>query len=335
MRNEKAPALLLAALCQVLLLTALLLYPGPLSARQDAGFDAWLKDLREEALRQGISAKTLDLALKDVRPIQEVLDLDRSQPEFKMSFSGYLDRVVTERRISDGKDKYEENAATLREVAGRYGVEPRFVVALWGIESNYGRTMGRFQVISALATLAYDGRRSAFFRKELLNALKIVDQGHIAMVRMKGSWAGAMGQVQFMPSTFATYAVDYEGDGRIDIWGSTSDALASAANYLRRSGWRTGEGWGQEVLLPGGFSRAAMGMGVQKCLREWASLGVRRPGGHPLSGPPERRASLIQPDPKGSRVFLVYDNYRSLLKWNASDYFALSVGLLADQIGMP
>jgi membrane-bound lytic murein transglycosylase B len=215
-------------------------------------------------------------------------------------------------------------------------VPARFIVALWGIETGFGRNTGGMPVISALATLAYDGRRPAYFRGELLNALTILDQGHITPSLMVGSWAGAMGQCQFMPSTFLKFAVDWDGDGRRDIWTNRADALASAANYLSSEGWTTTLGWGRPVRLPPGLSPARLGLDTVKSLDEWARLGVRAADGKPLPRREVQASIVIAESPKGSGAgpaFLVYDNFRTLMKWNRSIFFALAAGHLADRIG--
>ena len=207
-------------------------------------FQEWLNGVRKEARAAGVSDKVLDRAFRDLKPIPRIIELDRSQPESKLTLNQYLDRIVSGKTIWDGRRLYREHRELLNKISDQYGVEPQYIVALWGIETRYGRITGGYPVIAALATLAYDGRRSAFFRAELIRALKILEEGHIAFEDMDGSWAGAMGQVQFMPSSFVTYAVDYDGDGRTDIWDNVSDALASAANYLSKSGWARNQGWG-------------------------------------------------------------------------------------------
>jgi membrane-bound lytic murein transglycosylase B len=224
-----------------------------------------------------------------------------------------------------------EHGDLLRAVGGRYGMPPPLLAAVWGIESNYGRTQGDFSVIQALASLAYDGRRGAMFRHELLNALRILDQGHVTLDAMKGSWAGAMGQLQFMPSTFIAYAKDGDADGRKDIWGSAADALESAANFMSSS-WQSGLRWGRQASVPATFNTSLAGLNRTRTLAQWQALGVRLPGGGAL--PRENvRASIIIPD-DGTRepAFLVYRNYRALLRWNRSHFFALAVGHLADRI---
>ena len=224
-----------------------------------------------------------------------------------------------------------EHQQVVRSVGRRYGMPPSLLVALWGIESNYGRTQGDFPVVEALATLAYDGRRGAMFRRELLNAVRILDQGHVELDAMRGSWAGAMGQLQFMPSTFITYAKDGDGDGRKNIWGSAADALESAASFMS-SGWHAGTRWGRQVQVPDRFDSSLAGLQKTRTIAQWQALGVRLPGGGAL--PRENpRASVIFPE-SGTRApaFLVYDNYRVLLRWNRSHFFALAVGHLADRI---
>lgn len=296
-------------------------------------FGQWLDELRTEAAGKGIGDSVLDTALRDLEPIPRVIELDRKQPEFTLTFQQYMDRVVPKSRIDKGRRKLAEHEALLTEVGKRYGVQPRFIVALWGIETDFGRVTGGFPVIAALATLAHDGRRSKYFRGELLNALRILDEGHITNDAMKGSWAGAMGQSQFMPSSFVRFAVDYDGDGRRDIWRTQGDVFASAANYLARSGWKDDQTWGRKVRLPAGFDLSLADLKIRKPLAEWQALGVRRADGRDL---PTRqlRASLVLPA-KGAAdpAFLVYDNYRTTLKWNRSTYFAMAVGHLSDAIG--
>ena len=294
-------------------------------------FGAWLADLRKEARGQGISDRILDAAFAGVEPIPRILELDRKQPEFTLTFDEYIGRVVSQARIERGRQLIAENKGLLDQVTSRYPVQPRFVVALWGIESDFGRLMGTFSVVAALATLAFDGRRSAYFRRELLDALRILEDGHVPPAAMKGSWAGAMGQSQFMPSSFVRFAVDFDGDGRRDIWGSRADVFASAANYLSRSGWQNDQTWGREVRLPNGFDATLVGHAVRKPLGEWQQLGVRRVDGGAL---PARdvSASVLRPGGGNGPAYLVYENFRVILKWNRSDFFALAVGRLADSL---
>ncbi|MSO75679.1 MAG: lytic murein transglycosylase [Alphaproteobacteria bacterium] len=295
-----------------------------------ADFASWLRDLEREAAERGISGRTLASALTGVSPIARILELDRRQPEVTLTFEQYLTRVVPDRRVQAGQERLARNRPLLDEISGRYGVQARFIVALWGIESDFGRITGSYPVIGALATLAYDGRRSAFFRRELLEALAIIDQGHITAERMIGSWAGAMGQSQFMPSSFRAYAVDHDGDGRRDIWSSKPDVFASTANYLRQSGWKSDETWGRPVRVPGGLNLPVGNLGAAQPLGDWQAQGVRATDGRDL---PSRdiSGSLLVPG-AGAPPFLVYDNYRTILKWNRSHFFAIAVGTLADRI---
>jgi membrane-bound lytic murein transglycosylase B len=302
------------------------------SAEKQPGFEVWLAKLRREALANRISQATLDEALSDIDLIPRVIELDRNQPEFTLTLDKYLNRVVTESRIAKGREKLAENRTLLVEVFRQYGVQPCNLVALWGIETDFGRYKERFPVIGALATLAYEGRRSDFFRKELLYALRILEGGHISVRKMTGSWAGAMGQLQFMPSTFHNFALDYDGDERIDIWNNLGDAFASGANYLAKSGWVKDQIWGREVRLPKGFDQTLLGLKKRKRLSEWQALGVRRPGDRDLPKKPDLLASVLEPDGKKGRAFLVYNNYRVILNWNRSHFFGIAVGTLADRI---
>ena len=295
-------------------------------------FNTWLDTLKIEARSKGISQSTIESSLSGIKPIPRVIELDRKQPEFTLTFKEYLRRVVSDRRIRIGKAKLVEHKKLLAEISIKYGVQPRYIVALWGIETDFGRITGGFPVISSLATLAYDGRRSKFFRKELFLALKIVDKGHITAKDMLGSWAGAMGQNQFMPSSFHAYAVDYNRDGSKDIWKTLPDIFASIANYLSKSGWQGDQTWGRAVRLPDKFSSKLLGRKIKKGLNQWHELGVRKLSGKDL---PKRNllSSIIRPE-KGmvGPAFVVYHNYGVILKWNRSNYFATAVGTLSDKI---
>lgn len=299
----------------------------------DMPFEDWLRGFREEAMQKGMKRGSLDQALTGIAPIARVLELDRSQPEVRLTFEQYFARVVNKARIDTGRTRLAENRELLTRVTERYPVQSRFIVALWAVETDFGRLTGGFNIFAALATLAYDGRRSQFFREELLNAIRIVDKGLIKASDMRGSWAGAMGQSQFMPSSYLAYAVDFDGDGRADIWNSRADVFASIANYLVRVGWKNDETWGRAATLPPGFDRALIDHNkVTKPLSEWRALGVRAADGGEL---PARDipASIVQPDGEAGRAFLVYGNFRVIMRWNRSVNFATSVGLLADSIG--
>ena len=303
-------------------------------------FPQWLESLRAEALTKGISQQTVEIALGDVELVPRVVELDRKQPEFTQTLADYLEKRVTDDIVAQGKALLAENRELLAKVHAKYGVQPRFLVALWGIETKFGKYTGSFGVIPALVTLAYDDRRKDKFRAELFDALRIVDSGDVEAAQMTGSWAGAMGQNQFMPSVFLKFAVDIDGDGKRDIWNSLPDIFGSAANYLSESGWKGDETWGREVRLPPHFDHALAdpfdhhhsGGDMEKTLSEWQILGVRRADGGPL---PMRdlSASLIEPDGPDGKAYLVYDNFRVLLTWNPAFLFAVTVGTLADRIG--
>jgi membrane-bound lytic murein transglycosylase B len=301
------------------------------ASANELDFPTWLKGVKQEARQQGIGETTLERAFAGVQPIARVIELDRKQPEKTMTFQQYMERVVSQTRIAEARKRLEENRAQLEPISRQFGVQPRFIVALWGIETNFGQNMGSFSVVASLATLAYDGRRSSFFRKELFNALRILDQGHIAPESMLGSWAGAMGQSQFMPSSFLAYAVDWNGDGRRDIWSTRADVFASIANYLAKVGWKGDAGWGGEVRLPSSFDARLAGLEVRKPLEYWQGLGVRQPDGRGFSGS-SGDASVLLPGGSDGPALLVTDNYRAILKWNNSVYFASAVGYLADSL---
>lgn len=317
--------------------SALMLGLAPLpgvaqEARAEKDFQSFIRELEADAVARGIRAETARTALTGVNHIDKIIELDRKQPEFTFTLQQYLDRVVSKQKVEKGRRMLEENRAVLAEIEARYGVQPKYVVALWGIETDYGRVTGGYPVISALATLAYDGRRSSYFRGELMNALKIVDDGHIQSQVMLGSWAGAMGQCQFMPSSFLKFAEDWNGDGRRDIWTTRADVLASAANYLSRSGWRGDETWGRPVNLPANFSDRLIGLEQTRAVTEWSKLGVKTTDGKPLPHS-TIEGSIIRPDNGNGATFLVYENFRTVMKWNRSTFFALAAGHLAERIG--
>ena len=311
-----------------------MLIAGTMAASaNEQSFDSWLSGVRSEALQKGISQSVLSAALSDVNgPISRIIELDRKQPEGTMTFAQYKRRVISQARIDQGRRMYRQHREELERAAQKYGVPANYIVALWGIETSYGNNTGGFGVIAALATLAYDGRRSEFFRSELMNALKILDEGHIDPANMKGSWAGAMGQNQFMPSSFNAYAVDGNNDGRRDIWTSLPDVFASSANYLSRHGWKEDERWGREVKLPSGFRSSQASLDIKKTLEDWKGMGITLPSGAPIPTAPGMKASVVIPDGIEGPAFLAYDNYRVIMRWNKSTYFATSVGLLADAI---
>jgi len=300
-------------------------------AAAGAGFDAWLADLRREALARGIAASTLDRAFEGMAPIPRVIELDRHQPEFTQTFWTYLDKRVADTRVARGRDMLVQHRALLDRVAAKYGVQPRFLVAFWGLESNFGDYTGAFPVVAALATLAYDERRSAFFRAQLLDLLAVIDEGHIA-VDAKASWAGAIGQTQFMPSTYKAYAVDFDGDGRRDLWNSLADIFASSARYLAAAGWQPDRTWGHEVSLPVDFDLELTGLDTRKPLAEWQRLGVRRADGRDLPRVDIEGSVILPGGYAGGPALMVYQNFRTTVVWNRSILYAVAVGHLADRL---
>lgn len=299
----------------------------------DEGFDAYVNALKTEAREKGISEQTIQSAFDGITFIERAVKADKNQPERKLTLDEYLPRAVPEWKKKQANQLYQEHKAVLDRIGQQYGVQPRFVVALWGVESNFGRLTGNYNVVEALTTLAYEGRREAFFRNQVMAALEIIDAGHITAKEMKGSWAGAMGQPQFMPTSFLAYARDGNNDGKADIWQTKDDVFASAANYLHEAGWNDEYTWGRQVSIPDNIDATLLGVQPEKgrSLSEWQKLGVRRMNGQNL---PDTAidAWLIQPDDNHGRAYLVYGNYQSLLKWNRSHYFALAVSYLADSI---
>ena len=295
-------------------------------------FEDWLAGLGRDAVEAGVRGALLEKILSDVELIPRVIELDRNQPEGRLTFAEYLAKVVPKSRVDTGKRLLAENRGLLSGVESDYLVQLRFIIALWGVESDFGRFTGGFSVINSLATLAYDGRRSSFFRSELIEALKILNLGEITNEQMFGSWAGAMGQCQFMPSSFHRFAADYDNDGKRDIWNSRPDVFASIANYLHQSGWRFDQTWGREVWLPQGFDTSVTGLEQVRSIGDWQKMGIRRSDGSAL---PSRQltAAIILPDGDGSKAYMVYDNFKNIMKWNRSVYFALAVGIFSDELG--
>ena len=299
------------------------------NAYSDNKFLDFIDKVAFEAKTKGISKNIIKDFKTHAKFIPRVIELDKSQPEFKLTLDQYLKRVVTPLRIKNANLKYQQNKIQIKEISKFYGVQPRFLIALWGIETDFGRLTGGFSVISSLATLAYDGRRHDYFKKELFNALKIIDDGHISLKKMTGSWAGAMGQCQFMPSSFLSYASDWDKNGSKDIWHTKSDVFASAANYLKKVGWSDKTTWGRKVYLGNYVIKNKKNKVLT--LKEWSYEGILKMNKKKL---PQilLKARLIIPDNYGNYGFLVYNNFDSLLNWNRSNYFAIAVGKLSDSI---
>ena len=304
---------------------------GVFGARARIDFSTWLAEFQQEAVAEGISQATLKEHLENLQPIAKVRELDRGQLMRKdgkpLTFNEYLQKVVPDFRVQTAREKFSKYRSLFQAIATRFKVEPAYVVALWAIESDFGRRTGSFPVVAALATLAHDGRRADFFRSELLQFLKLIDTGVITNPEPMGSWAGAMGQVQFMPSSYKAFAVDFDGDGENDLWNSLPDALGSAANYLSRVGWKDSRGWGQRVRLPKGFKLSKIGLDQIRTQKEWRRLGVKG-----IKGPDSRKAAIIAPDGVGGPSFIVYENFNVIRRWNRSSYFALAVCHLAEKI---
>lgn len=304
---------------------------GSAPARAGSGFAGFLDSVAAEARARGVSEAVLRAALSGLQPNQKVLALDRSQPEFTQTWSHYRDTRLSATRISNGQGLYVEDRSLLAAIRTQYGVDPGVIMGIWGLETNYGAYTGGFNVVEALATLAWDGRRARYFRSELIAALRILEHGDVSVPGMVGSYAGAMGQPQFMPSSFDRYAVDFDGDGKRDIWTDRSDVLASIANYLARSGWRPGEGWGIAVSLPAGAGDTATGQQSRAPLAAWAQRGVRLADGTmlPRSAVP---AYLLLPGGAGGDAFLALPNFGAIRRYNPSDFYALAVGMLGDRV---
>lgn len=294
-------------------------------------FDDWRADFRAEAMGQGIEPQLFDRAFAGVTPDPDVIKADRSQPEFSRPVWVYLDGALSSQRVNSGQRKLQEQRAQLDRIEQRYGVDRHILAAIWGLESNFGQNMGNRQVIRSLATLAHEGRRPTFAHDQLLGALDILQHRDIEPERMLGSWAGAMGQTQFIPTTYNQYAVDFDQDGRRDIWSSAPDALASAAHYLQQSGWQSGQPWGQEVKLPDGFDYALADSSIRKPVQEWAELGITGINRATLpSALADQSAALLLPAGHRGPAFLVLNNFRSIMRYNNSTSYALAIGLLSE-----
>lgn len=354
---KKNPSHLLArsvlgSLFSKVVLSSALLFSGFLAANETVNekpsFETYIEAIKKEALDKGYSPDIIKSSFENVTFHQRAVSSDKRQPEKVETLDTYLPKRVPNWKIERARNEYKKHQALLTKVSEKYGVQPRFIVALWGLETNFGKIMGNYNVISALSTMAYEGRREAFFKKQLWAALTILEEGHISIENMKGSWAGAMGQNQFMPTSFLSYAVDGDGDGKKDIWGNYADVFSSMANYLKNEGWNDDLTWGRQVKLPEGFdtklaipkntgSRAnwlKAWSKTEKTLAQWQALGVRRTDGTNLPNA-DLTAALVFPDDESGRAYLAYDNYKSLMHWNLSYYFVSSVGHLSDRIKFP
>lgn len=312
----------------VLAIMALMLLQQVAFANQS--WDKWVAGVREEALKQGIPASLFDEAFAGIHePSRQIKGFMHSQPEHRLTFLKYRTTRADNYRIAIGRKEYKKNKEVLEDVGRHYGVNPCFIVSFWGMETSYGTYMGNFPVIKALATLAYDSKRKDYFRKELFLALHILQEGHVSLADFKGEWAGASGQPQFLPSSWVKYAVDYDGDGHKDIWKSKPDVFASIANYMKQNGWQTDEPWAIQVKLPAKFDMKMEGKAIQKPVSEWNALGVRTESGQTLPHQ-DLQASIIQP--LGGPTFLAFPNYRMILRYNNSIYYAGAIGYMADKI---
>ena len=291
-------------------------------------FESFVAGVKNEARRAGIREATLTSAFAGVVPNQRVIQLDQKQPEFTLTWPEYRARVLPDARIQAARDNYARQRPLFEQVEAAYGVDRYTILGIWGIESAFGANKGNYRLVEALSTLAWEGRRAAYFRKELLNALRILDAGDVTPARLTGGYAGAMGQPQFMPSSYLSYAVDFDGDGRRDIWDSVPDVLGSIGNYLKHSGWRAGELWGQPIRVPRGFTAA--GRDAKRPLGEWSRLGVTRENGEAF-GRPEVMGGVVVPDGAApGEGYMVYANFQAIRRYNPSDFYALAVGLLGD-----
>ena len=313
------------------LLAAICIIGVPERASAAQSFAAWVEQFWPTARSAGITRATYDRAFKGLTPDPKVIEAANFQPEYVKPIGEYIDRVVSDKRITLGKQKLEENKALLDVLEKRYGVDRTIIIAIWGVESNYGTQPGDMNVIRSLATLAYSGTKATFARQQLISALKILQHGDIAVEQMNGSWAGAMGHTQFIPTTYQIYAVDYDGDGKRDIWADVPDALASTASYLKHANWQAGATWGYEVNLPKGFNPKKVSEKTVKSLGDWQKLGLTRMGGEAFPRPADK-ATLFAPATADGPAFLVLNNFRSILHYNVSNSYALGVGHLADRL---
>lgn len=346
--------LTLRSLCMVTVAAVQLTLITPLVAQANEAaaqvatkpsFSTYLADLKQQAAARGYAPALIEQAFADIRYREKVVGLDKKQPEFTETLASYLPKRIPDWKVDKAVELYKTHQALLDKIAVDYQVQPRFIVALWGLESNFGKITGQFPVVASLVTLAYEGRRRELYEKQLWAAMDILSQSPVAFADFKGSWAGAMGQTQFMPTSYLAYAQDYDNDGHKDIWRNQADVFASIANYLKQEGWQGEQTWGRRVQLPKGFdlsnavARGSKGreqwlanwQQSERSLAQWQALGVRRIDGSDLPKV-DVNAALIIPDEGVDRAYLVYSNYKTLMHWNRSYLFATSVGYLADKI---
>ena len=298
-------------------------------ARAAGSFQGFVAGIYAEAAAEGIRRDVLDAAFAGVTPNQEVIEKDQKQAEFTMTWTRYRALVISDKRIADGRAAVAQNRALFGQVESNFHVAPPVIAGIWGLESSFGVITGKYKVVEALATLAWEGRRAAFFRGELMAALKILNNGDVTPAKMTGSYAGAMGQPQFMPTSFLRLAVDFDGDGKRDIWSSKADVLGSIANFLARSGWRVGETWGQPVKVPAGV--VAGGRDGKRPLAEWAHQGVTPASGR-WAAPGDMPAGVLAPDGATGETFMVFNNFNAIRRYNPSDFYAIAVGLIGDWV---
>ncbi len=306
------------------------------AANQDVydDFQKWLTDFKVKLLiDKKISQKTIDKAFKNIKYNPKVIHKDKNQPEFIETFWTYYHRRLTKKHVENGIKEYKKYQSLLSDIEKKYGIPGQYIISFWGLETNYGKYFGKWNVIEALTLLAYDGRRKHMFEKELITALQILEKNNIKLKNMFGSWSGAMGNFQFMPSTYQTYAIDGDGDGVIDMWGSVPDAFYSAANYLSKIGWKKGVNWGEEVMVPDNFDWMLIGVpNIEKSKSDWKKLGIKKADGEHLNIDDDSKGFLLAPQGRFGPVFLIYDNFDIIMKWNLSYNYAILVGLLADSI---
>lgn len=322
MPNAKTLAATTALLCSAVFASA---------QAQDGGFRDCLQNIKADAVRQGVPAGVADRAFQGLTPDQKVVDLDNRQPEFSLTYAKYVGGSVSADRIIKGQQKMAQHRALLDQLQAEYGVPPQYIMAFWGIETNYGTYMGDFRVVRSVATLACMTKRKEFFSNETVQALRILNTNHMTSDQMRGSWAGAMGNMQFMPSTFTKWAVDRDGNGKIDIWNSLPDAFASASNFLRGIGFKPGLPSSEEVMLPQGFPLDQADTTVEKPVKAWAAMGVKKMNGGALPAVDDA-ASILLPAGFRGPAFIIYPNFKAVMNWNRSTLYALSVGILARQI---